>query len=308
MTQETNGDIGPERMALHGTLGGSPDADLLLAACRPEFYTLASHLIAAQAQRDASIHLTRPPYGLIAYETEAEQPGDRIVTELHSWQAMRDAVVWTGVRGVESFLAARHSFALAGKLYRFKKMAAMFDVLEASHKKVTGYSEPGEALLVGGHITGAEVMVGAQQSIGEVVQAALPQAPAVFVARIVQNSAAVVTQPAATARGTIYHVLNAIDAVPKATGEQLELGEFTRVDPALLEYIGTGKPRVRYQKPFKDHIDPVLGKKISQLDGRFPVLGCPALRNMVIKQYWERTTDIAYRAGLWGRPEPASAI
>ena len=217
---------------------------------------------------------------------------------------MHDAVVRTGIRDVESFLSARHSFALAGKLYKFRKMAALFTMLEPSHEKVTGYEEPGDALLVGGHITGAHVMVGALQSTGEVAQAALPDASAAQVAWIVQNSSAVITQPAATARDTIHHTLNAIDSMPKATLEQLRLGGFTRVDPVLLGLAQKGKSRVQYQKPFKDHVDIVLNQKISEFHSRFPVLGCPALRNMVIRQYWEWGAGAAYRAGLWGAPEP----
>jgi len=307
MTHEIQGGSGQLWPVQQGTLRGSPDADTLLIASRPEFYDLAAKVIAAQARRDAVIRLARPPYGLITFDNMAKPPGERLVTELHSWDEMHDAMVWTGMRGVESFFASRQTFTMAATLYKFKKMAQMFDSLDSAGSGAEQPSDAAETIMTGAFVTGLHVIVGGLQSTGQVAQAAMPYASGKQVADIVRRSYRVVTQPATTARDNLKHTLNAIDIAPKSKESRLQIGAFTRVNPDLLALdIQKSYTNVQYEKPFKDHVDKVLGKKIADMQARFPALGCPALRNMVIRQYWEWGADVAYRAGFWGAPEPAA--
>ena|GEM_PF-2088868 len=300
MTHETSGNAGPEQSRYGAIQGGSPDANVLLEASRPKFYELASTVITAQAQHDMLIRTTRPPYGLITYDTTVKKPHEHVIEELHSWDELHEAMLWTGIRGIEAFLGRRHTIAMEATLYKFRKMTQMFDALATPAGGIRGY-ESVEALLVGGYVTGTDVIIGGLQSTGETVQAALPDLSAQQVARITKNSSTVAAQPANTPFDHIQHTLNAIDIAPKATPEQLRLGRFSRVDPKLLT-LNESEQRVRYTKQFKEHVDRVLGVKITDMPSRFPTLGCPALRNMVIKQYWQWGAEVAYRAGLWGVP------
>ncbi len=304
MAAETEGNNRAEAPPQYGAFTpGSPDAIVLLTAMRPAFYELAAEVIDAQSQRIFQQRDLRPPLGLIACEMKKDESTDRVVEELHSWEDMKEAFVWTGIRGIATFMRSRHTLSMARRLYRFEKTTRIFRALSRTPEgqPVQEY-ESAEMLLTGGHVTGASMIVGGLQSVGDVVSESGP-ASAEKIRDIAAKSHTLVTQPANIARDTFPHVLNAIDIAPKTTLEQLRQSSFTRIDPQLLITSEVrGETHAQYELPFKDHRDIVLQQRIADLQSQFPVIGCPALRNMVIRNYWGWGVDIAYRAGLWGQP------